>query len=291
MILDYVKLKEIKPAVAGYLNEAHVLLTRAPIPDEEAVHDIRVLMKKTRAALKLLRVQTDEETFLKEYTSGREVGRLLSSLRDLSVHRKTLKSLKKGHGELFERLGDFGLIRILSDDKDSPAIQENSEVIAKADEILKKSIYRMRFVTLLKNDPHDLIKELELTYMSTAAAYQKCRNTLKPVHIHNFRKKTKDFLYQLNFFRPLNPRAIKNLEKQLDKIAQYLGKYNDLSQLILKMDYHFGAGGNTPEVDELIIIIKNRQDHFLMEVWPAAFKIFCPGQKLVNLLGFKLLVI
>jgi CHAD domain-containing protein len=291
MILDYVKLKEIKPAISGYLTESHALLTREEFPDEEAVHDIRVLMKRTRAALKLLRVQSDEETFSKEYNSGREVGRLLSTLRDQSVYRKSLKSLKKGHAELFERLGGNKLIKELTDNAQAPVVQEHGEVLTRVDELLKKAIYRMRFITLTNSDPHLLIKELEKTYLSTAKSYIRCRNTLNPVHIHDFRKRTKDFLYQLSFFRPLNPRAIKNLEKSLEEIAQYLGRYNDLTQLVTRLEYSYKAEGNTPETDELIIVIKNRQDHYLLEVWPTAYKIFCPGQKLVNLLGFKLLVI
>ena len=60
MELDYVKLKEIKPAIAGYIRESQALLKKSVIPDEKAVHDIRVLMKKSRALLKLTAPQLDE---------------------------------------------------------------------------------------------------------------------------------------------------------------------------------------------------------------------------------------
>ena len=46
MELDYVKLKDLKPAMAGYIRESQALLKRSAVPDEKAVHDIRVLMKK-----------------------------------------------------------------------------------------------------------------------------------------------------------------------------------------------------------------------------------------------------
>ncbi len=54
MELDYVKLKPIKPALAGYIRESQILLKKSVIPDEKTVHDIRVLMKKSRALLKLV---------------------------------------------------------------------------------------------------------------------------------------------------------------------------------------------------------------------------------------------
>jgi hypothetical protein len=45
MELDYVKLKEIKPALAGYVRKSQTLLKKSAIPDEKVVHDVRVLMK------------------------------------------------------------------------------------------------------------------------------------------------------------------------------------------------------------------------------------------------------
>jgi hypothetical protein len=44
-------------------------------------------------------------------------------------------------------------------------------------------------------------------------------------------------------------------------------------------------------MDELIIKLREAQDRYLAKVWPAAFQVFCPGQKLLNILGFRLLVI
>ena len=121
--------------------------------------------------------------------------------------------------------------------------------------------------------------------------YLTCRNSLKSNDLHEFRKKAKDFLYQLYFFRPLNPRVVKDLEKKLEGMAQNLGKYNDLTQLVKALDYKYPDNKNLPAMDELIIKIRETQDIYLAKVWPSAYKIFCPGQKLVNVLGFKLLVI
>jgi hypothetical protein len=74
-------------------------------------------------------------------------------------------------------------------------------------------------------------------------------------------------------------------------MTQSLGKYNDLTQLVKALAYKYPGNLNGPAMDELIIKIREKQDSYLMKVWPVAYKIFCPGQKLVNILGFKLLVI
>lgn len=293
MELDYVKLKDIKPALSGYISDSQILLKRSAVPDEEAVHDIRVLMKKARGAVRLLNTQVDDELFLKEDVAYREIGRMLASSRETSVHRKTLKFLKKENSDLFTRLAENEKVQsLLKKPERDPGVDEAENLKAEQIyELLNKAIYRLRFYTLDKLNPQLLLKELERTYILAADNYLKCRINLKPAALHELRKRSKDFLYQLYFFRPLNPSLIKDLEKKLDALTQNLGKYNDLSQIIRLLEYKPGDPDNSPATDELIVVIRNNQDKYLSKVWPLAYKVFCPGQKLINVLGFRLLVI
>ena len=290
---DYIKLKEIKPALAGYIRESQALLSQSAIPDENTIHDVRVLMKKARSVVRLIADQMDTVFIGREMQSLREVGRILCSWRDISVLRKALKNLKKKHPDIFSKLEDNEKINILMR-KQEPLEElpesEKKSLIQIVD-ILNKSSYRIRFETMTRLDPHLLIKSLEASYICVVNNYMICRNDPKPASLHEFRKRAKDFLYQLWFFRPLNPSVVKGLEKKLDLLTQNLGKYNDLSQLLKEIDYKYEYTANHPALDELAIIIREEQDRNLAKVWPLAHKIFCPGQSLVNVLGFKLLVI
>jgi CHAD domain-containing protein len=293
MELDYVKLKEIKPVLSGYIREAQLLLNASPVPDDNAVHDIRVLMKKSRAVMKLIASQVDEDIFSRNYGAFREVGCLMCSLRDTSVLRKTIKEIRKIHPGVFNLLKQNQKLEMMMKKPESenvvPAdIKNDIEII---NELLSKAGYRLRFQKMENLDPKMLINELNNSYCTVTDCYMKCRTTTKPANIHEFRKRSKDFLYQLYFFRPLNPEVIKSLEKRLDSMTQNLGKYNDLSQLVLKMDYKYKDPLNTPSLDELIVVIREEQDRYLSKVWPIAHKIFCPGQNLVNKLGFRILMI
>lgn len=293
MELDYVKLKEIKPALSGYIREAQALLKLAPVPDEKTVHDIRVLMKKSRAVMRLISSQVDEETFNRNYEAFREVGRIMCSWRETSVHRKTLKDLKKAHPDVFEMLKENAKLDLLMKKDEAlseapPALKDDLE---KIDELLGKAGYRIRFQNMESFDPKLLIKELDNTYNIVVDTYLKCRNAPRPANLHEFRKRAKDFLYQLYFFRPLNPPVIKELEKKLDSMTQSLGKCNDLAQLLAAIEYKFRDPANKPAMNELMVIIREAQDSYLSKVWPVAYKIFCPGQKLVNVLGFRILMI
>ena len=158
-------------------------------------------------------------------------------------------------------------------------------------DLLNKTAYRIRFRSLNTLDPQLLIKELENTYLKVGGIYISCRNNPKPEKIHQFRKRSKDFLYQLNVFRPLNPSVVKSIEKRLDSMTQNLGQFNDISQIIKTLGYDYNNEANLPALNELVIKFHDAQDKYLAKIWPSAYKIFCPGQKLVNLLGFKLLII
>jgi CHAD domain-containing protein len=293
MELDYVKLKEIKPAISGYIRQAQSLLKISDVPGEKVIHDVRVLMKKSRAALKLAGPQLDTDSFNRDLIALREVGRKMSSWRETSVHRKTLKELKKENPGIFMQLHDnenitailmkTGLIQELS--------PESKTALEDINDLLNKAGYRIRFITMNKIDPGLLIKELEVTYVKVVDCYLKSRFNPKAARVHEFRKKAKDFLYQLYFFRSLNPSAIRGLEKKLDMMTRNLGKYNDLTQLVRELNYDYPANDNNHALDELMVKIREKQDRYLARVWPPAYKIFCPGQNLVNILGFKLLVI
>ncbi|MDQ1297275.1 MAG: hypothetical protein QG611_1257 [Bacteroidota bacterium] len=292
MELDFVKLRDIKPALSGYIRESQAILKLSPVPDDKAIHDIRVLMKKSRSVMKLIEGQVDAEGYKRNYYSFREVGRIMRAWRETSVHRKTLKELKKNHPKLFSMTGDEKLEALTKKSDlsagDQTGIMNDLENI---NELLNKTGYRLRFQSMDHFDPKVLIRMLDDTYNNVVEKYLVCRNNPKPANLHLFRKRAKDFLYQLWFFRPLNPTIVKALEKKLDAMTQNLGKYNDLAQLIYTLGYKYSVSESSPAMDELIIVIREEQDRYLSKVWPVAYKVFCPGQKLVNVLGFRILMI
>lgn len=290
---DYVRMKDLKPVLAGYLGDSLEHLKRAPVPDDEAVHDMRVLLKKSRAVLKLIEPQTESEFKHKDIQSLKEAAKYMSVWRDSTVLRKTLKDLKKEYPELFVQLQDNERLNsILSKQEPSPELTpEMQETIGKIEEHLKKTIYRVRFRNMQDLDAQRLLKELENTYLRVVDQFLICRNNPKEAKLHELRKKSKEFLYQLYFFRPLNPQTIKSLEKKLEIFTRNLGKINDHAQLVKALDYNYPNEFNNPALDELVVRIREKQDKYLKKIWPFASKTFCPGRKLVSVLGYKILVI
>jgi CHAD domain-containing protein len=286
-------MKEIKPALASYVRESQLLLKKSAVPDERVVHDVRVLMKRSRAVLKLAGPQMDKEWLERNMVALRETGRLLSALRDTSVQRKILKELKKDNPSLFSSLKDNEKLAsmIKKPEHFNVATPDVSEIMANSELILQKAGYRIRFEPMAALDEKLLFRELETTYLDVMGLYLESRNNPKPEKIHQFRKRAKDFLYQLYFFRPLNPSIIRSVEKRFESLTQSLGKYCDLKQLILDLGYEYSRSPQMSDIDELIVLIRLFQDKYLNKVWSEANKIFRPGKKLLNLLEFRLLLI
>ncbi len=290
MVPDSLTVKDVKPVLTGYIISAVMLMKSAPVPDDTAIHDIRVLMKRSRAVMKLLAPFITEETYNREYLIFRDSGRALTDFRESAVHRKTLKLLKKRHPLLFASLSENERInnllkRTLNGTETVAGTPHGSltEIIA----ILNKSAYRIRFLTLHDPGAEALFGELEKSYKIVCSDYIECRNAPRQRRLHQLRKRLKDLLYQLYFFRPFNPAMVKVFERRVEGLAQNLGLYNDLTQLLKEIGYNEPDMPRSPSLDELMIVIRQSQDQCMAKVWPVAYKIFRPGLKLADLIGYR----
>jgi len=286
---ENIRIREIKPVLAEYISRSRDLLKRSAIPDDDAVHDIRVYMKKSRAVLRLTAPLMENSLSDRDLQSLKRVGQLMCHWRDTSVHRKTLKELRKKHHIIFSKLSDNEKITSLMSKPETPPgpDEDMRNSIAEIDELLSRTYFRLRFNQMQKIDTYNLFVLLGLSFDTVRKIYLDCRNRVRPEKMHDFRKRSKDFLYQLYFFRPMNPSGIKSIEKRLERMTLNLGKYNDLYQLLNTLGYVYPNELSNPALDELVIKIREEQDYYLSKVWPEAYRIFCPGKELTAILGLN----
>jgi CHAD domain-containing protein len=288
---DYIRLKEIKPEVSDYISKATILLNDPVFPDDDSIHDIRVLLKKARAALKIIEPQFGGDYNHMDIPDLKEAANIMSNWRNSAVHRKILKELREEYPDLFEKLADNEKVtRLLKKPEKLENPEETKLDTERIRDLLKKAGYRIRLTGMKDADPNKLLKELEKSYDIVVGSFLSARYKTSMKKLHTFRKRTKDFLYQLCFFRPVNNSTIKKIEKELEDVAKYLGKIHDLQQLVKALDYKYPEGSTTDAINELMVRIRERQDRYLKKVWPAASELFMPGKKLKNILGYKLLV-
>src|SRR5512135_1237092 len=138
---EVVKVKEIKPALYGFVREALKLLSSGGIPDDKAIHDVRVLMKKSRASVTLLKSQIDTEVFNREYPAFRETGRIMRSWRENTVHKKILRNLKKKYPRALSTLDELPAVRRLMETAEMTTENQDQMMldIEKVKDLLNKS--------------------------------------------------------------------------------------------------------------------------------------------------------
>lgn len=279
----------VKSFLCGYIREAEEMLDPYHIPDEKCVHDVRVLLKKARASLKLLEALFDVKSFEREYAALREAGKLMGSWRESSVNRKLLRGYKKKYPDIFADLEGNEKIEALmaAVAKDNLPGQNTGKELEKIISLLHKSLYRIRFHRLEEESDGQLFSGFTVSYEIVSAYYMNARFSPKNSNLHNFRKKTKDFLYQLFYFREPDPQSVRRLEKKVESLARLLGKYNDNAVLLGAIGHRFNTGKSPDCLDLLAVRIKQEQDRYLNKIWPLAFSLFRPGLKPGDLPGLR----
>jgi len=288
---DIIVIPAIKLSLSSYVREAVLLVGRGRDISDRDIHDARVSLKKARALLKLLRSQLHDDFYLREYETISKSGKALCALRESAVHRKLLKDIRKKHPDIFKKLSNPEIDRLVrKPEKDQGLPGESLKILDEVSASLKKSLYRIRFEAMGNLKQAVLLKELVTTWAVVRNAFLVCRNDPSAKKIHEFRKRAKDFLYQLAFFKPINPSRIRSVQKKTEEMTQDLGRHHDLAMLLKAIGYRYNPG-NDPYFDELALIIKGEQDHAILRVWPAASVLFGPSAAFMDKLGIKVLIL
>jgi CHAD domain-containing protein len=200
---------------------------------DEAVHATRKRLKRLRAALRLERFAVGDQTYRRENTTFRDLGKRLSAPRDASVLVETLDALS-------ERFADE-----LPPDQTGPL----------RDRLVKS---HKRAVTKLRRDRATLdgmraeleearTRSASLKYDSDGFAalrpgleriYRRGRRSMRAAadeptdeHLHEWRKRAKDLWHALQIVRPADPKRMKARAKQAHRLSDLLGDDHDLAVL------------------------------------------------------------
>ena len=193
------------------------------------VHETRKHLKKARAALRLVSGEVGRARFRRENRRLRNVGRLISEIRDAEVRLQTVKQLRE-----FSRSGR------------TQSLQETEELLAfELDSFLAAfSDWQWEAKTKLVR-ARDRIADWSVTALdckqvrrSVQKSYKRARKSLKRAtckptmgNFHSLRKRGKELWYQLRILRPLHPVVMKELADDLKAIGEHLGHAHDLAFL------------------------------------------------------------
>ncbi len=284
---DVIVIPGIKLSLSASVSDAASLVSKRSMITDSDIHNARVSLKKARAILKLIRSQIQEDFYYREYETLKRSGSALCDLRENTVNRKLLRDIRKKSPAVFKKLNHPAIEKLIrKPERNEDQTEETLKILDNIGSSLHKSVYRIRFEPMGGLKEPGLMSDLDTTWSGVRDAYLACRNEPSAKRIHEFRKRAKDFLYQLAFFRPLNPSRIRSLQKKTVDMTHELGKNHDLAVLLKAIGYKY-TQGNDPYLDELAVLIRGEQDRALMHVWPAARSLFGPSATLMDILRGK----
>jgi CHAD domain-containing protein len=268
---DLIKTERIKPEITGYITKSLSLLKTGTFPDAKRIHDVRVMLKKARALFRIIYTQMDEDFADRCKKSLRDAGRIMSPWREAPVLWKTLDSLAKEYPSVFSQL-DYGISELIT------PISPQSDTHQRKKEL--QDVLLLLYDTAsdlllkpLKNPDLKLVEtELDKSWAITSYNYLLSRAEPEIRNIHEFRKRSKDLMYQIDFFGSVSGRDMKKLKKKLYRITSEIGKFNDLFLLGKKL--RSNDDENKKVLMKIRSIISEKQDKYLSSIMSYSSGIF-----------------
>jgi hypothetical protein len=221
------------------------------------VHEVRKHLKKLRAAMRLAVGEVGKNQHKCEDRCVREIGRLVSDLRDAQVRLQTLIQLR-----------------------DEAAKKSEENPFPRIEELL--SLERESFSAAFDGWQKEAIPKLErvrerlakwplerITWKQICGAVEKiCKRgqrglakTIKkpvPENFHAWRKRVKDLWYQLRILQPLNRVVLDEMAHDADVLGELLGREHDFDFLMARLEKESGDDALCDELARLQKLIRKR---------------------------------
>jgi CHAD domain-containing protein len=221
------------------------------------VHEVRKHLKKLRAAMRLAIGQVGKNCHAQEDRCVREIGRLVSDLRDAQVRLQTFiqlrdKASKKTKRQFFPRTEELLLLERESFSAAFAGWQ--SQAIPQLENVKAR----------LMEWPLDGLNWKQICgavckiYRRGQRALAKAIDDPDPEHFHSWRKRVKDVWYQLRILQPLNRTVLEEMAHDAEVLGELLGIEHDLDFLWSRLKKECGDQRLASELTQLQKLITKR---------------------------------
>lgn len=234
----------------------------------ETVHELRKQMKKIRAVLRLVRDTT--EVYAEWNVFFRDLGRMLSDLRDAQAHLEALDMLFAQYGDKIYK-NALGRIRNkvrAYRGKLREETLEQDRVLEKIRVALESRCGELKDLPMSHPGPFMLTKGVRRTYKRGRNAFEHARESTHPEILHEWRKRVKYLRYQLLAVQEIWPAWTRKWEDELHRLSDFLGADRDLFELNEFLEAKGIAASGKPDAQLVAgLIAKHRhemQQHALL---------------------------
>ncbi len=197
----------------------------------EAIHDARRELKKIRATWRLLRDAIGKKAYKRKNRFYRDIARRLAPLRDADAVLEALAKLREYYGEVLYQDGFDKVAAALEQEKEQEAQTEDGELLAVLTETVEEQKSEINDFALPDDASSALVKGLTREYRQGYEAFWASVELPDPEVLHDWRKRAKNLRYQFDMLIGTWRRIFKAYEKELHRLTDLLGDYQDLEVL------------------------------------------------------------
>lgn len=243
---------------------------------DEAVHDVRKRLKKSRSALRLGRYDLGDATRDAENEVLRQAGRRLSGARDAQVLLQTLV--------LFE------------DELSAPTYGAMRDLLEQRREALGAQQRGVLDGTEAIADELDALRGRIGHWPLADASFRSAGRGLRRIHKrgrcamdvaladgsdedwHEWRKRVKDLWYSLRILRPIARTQLAGMVDEADELSDVLGDHNDLAVLLQAVEEHRDELGDD-RAAELRAAVSRRRDRLRLAAVPLGKRLYAEAPR------------
>ena len=268
----------VRRIVAEEIDSALENLRSEPLSDE-AVHEARKSLKKSRSALRLLRTDIGNDVRKRENATMRDAAQRLSGARDAQVMMDTLDKLAADPRSVLPAAAVRKLRKLLERRRDelSQGADLDAEA-ARAAEELTEVRARMDEWPLKEEDFDEAAAGLRRIHRRGRAAMQTALKRGDDDSWHEWRKRVKDLWYALRILRPVAPEQLTGAVDEASELSDVLGDHNDLAVLAETVREH--EDDLDPGHAELVqAALITRRDGLRLAAVPLGMRLFAERPK------------
>jgi CHAD domain-containing protein len=221
------------------------------------VHEVRKHLKKLRAAMRLAVGEVGKNQHAREDRCVREIGRLVSDLRDAQVRLQTLIQLReetaKGSGEnYFARIEE---LLSLERESFSAAFDGWQKLAIPKLERVRERLSKWPLDGIIWKQ---ICGAVENIYERGQRGLAKTIKKPVPENFHDWRKRVKDLWYQLRILQPLNRVVLEKIAADAEVLGELMGREHDLDFLLARLEKESGDEALRGELAQLRRLIRKR---------------------------------
>jgi CHAD domain-containing protein len=281
--------KAVRRIVREQLRSAIRAARDRKLDQEDRVHEVRTRLKRSRAALALIRREAGGKA-ARDDRKLRDAGRMLAKPRDLAVQAHTFRVLgTRLQSELPPRL----LARLAAAERQIRRALEPEEV----ERDLKRAARALRRLRRdlskwgVAKGRRAIGEGVTHTYRSGLETLEAAREQPSPERFHDWRKKVKALAYELRIIGAAVPELTTSLIPKVDRLGEILGQVHDLDCVKATAELHPRWFGRAADGEAVLAAVDARRSELEQEALALAASVFAGRARDVRTLvksGWKL---